>query len=385
MASSRSQQGARRRSGRGARGAATAWRATPGCPGCTARSRAAWSSGSRRSAHRAAADRRVVGRRPAAATSFCAPPTRAPSASPSRPDPRGRRAGAPASDGPGGRSARRARVVVDADASDAEIGRAQLVWANMALHLRRRSAGAVRALARAARGRGRRRLLLPGPGHAARAARALRASAAGRRRRPATSTCTTSATCSSMPASPTRCSTRRRSRCAGRAPRRCSPSCASSAATPRPIVFAALRTPAWRERLLAALRERADADGSIGLSVEVAYGHGFKPAPRLRADAPVAVSLDDMRAMVRRPRPSRLRRYAKICCFVEAIRPSMNCGRRWPRQRRSADLSDDSRMSALSFQAYRGPGSGRIRRFASAAPAAPATARCNGCCVATAR
>jgi malonyl-CoA O-methyltransferase len=65
----------------------------------------------------------------------------------------------------------------------------------------------------------------------------------------------------------------------------------------------ALRTPAWRERLLAALRKRADGDGSIGLGIEVAYGHGFKPAPRLRGDAPVAVSLDEMRAMVRRPRP----------------------------------------------------------------------------------
>jgi malonyl-CoA O-methyltransferase len=70
-----------------------------------------------------------------------------------------------------------------------------------------------------------------------------------------------------------------------------------------PDRFAGLRTPAWRDRLLAALDERADADGSIGLSIEVAYGHGFKPAPRLRADAPVAVSLDEMRAMVRRPRP----------------------------------------------------------------------------------
>jgi len=70
-----------------------------------------------------------------------------------------------------------------------------------------------------------------------------------------------------------------------------------------PERFAGLRTRAWRDRLLAALHERADADGSIGLSVEVAYGHGFKPAPRLRADAPVAVSLDEMRAMVRRPRP----------------------------------------------------------------------------------
>jgi malonyl-CoA O-methyltransferase len=71
-----------------------------------------------------------------------------------------------------------------------------------------------------------------------------------------------------------------------------------------PDRHAALRTPAWRQRLRDALAERADADGSIGLSVEVAYGHGFKPAPRLRADAPVSVSLDDMRAMVRRQRPS---------------------------------------------------------------------------------
>jgi malonyl-CoA O-methyltransferase len=71
-----------------------------------------------------------------------------------------------------------------------------------------------------------------------------------------------------------------------------------------PQRYAGLRTPQWRDRLLAALAERADADGSIGLSIEVAYGHGFKPPPRLRADAPVAVSLDDMRAMVRRQRRS---------------------------------------------------------------------------------
>ena len=65
-----------------------------------------------------------------------------------------------------------------------------------------------------------------------------------------------------------------------------------------------LRTRAWRDRLLARLNERADSDGSIGLGIEVAYGHGFKPAPRLRAGAPVAVSLDEMKAMVRRPRSS---------------------------------------------------------------------------------
>lgn len=70
-----------------------------------------------------------------------------------------------------------------------------------------------------------------------------------------------------------------------------------------PDRFAGLRTPSWRRRLLSALAERADADGSIGLSVEVAYGHGFKTGPRLRPGEPVAVPLDDMRAMVRRPRP----------------------------------------------------------------------------------
>jgi malonyl-CoA O-methyltransferase len=71
-----------------------------------------------------------------------------------------------------------------------------------------------------------------------------------------------------------------------------------------PKRHAGLRTPAWKKRLLAALVERAGADGSIALSFEIAYGHGFKSPPRLRADAPVAVSLDDMRAMVRRQRPS---------------------------------------------------------------------------------
>jgi malonyl-CoA O-methyltransferase len=69
--------------------------------------------------------------------------------------------------------------------------------------------------------------------------------------------------------------------------------------------FAGLRTPAWRSRLVAALAARADADGSIALSIEIAYGHGFKPAPRLGDGAPVAVSLDEMRAMVRRPRSTR--------------------------------------------------------------------------------
>jgi malonyl-CoA O-methyltransferase len=72
-----------------------------------------------------------------------------------------------------------------------------------------------------------------------------------------------------------------------------------------PERFRGLRTPRWRRRLLDALTERADADGSIGLSIEVSYGHGFKPAPRVGGGEPVAISLDEMRAMARRPRSSR--------------------------------------------------------------------------------
>ena len=67
-----------------------------------------------------------------------------------------------------------------------------------------------------------------------------------------------------------------------------------------PDRFAGLRTPKWRQRLVAALARRADGEGRIAMSFEVAYGHGFKSPPRARAGAPVAVSLDDMRAMVRR-------------------------------------------------------------------------------------
>ena len=72
-----------------------------------------------------------------------------------------------------------------------------------------------------------------------------------------------------------------------------------------PDRFAGLRTPRWRQKLLAALGRRAGADGKITLGFEIAYGHGFKPAPRARPGEPVSVSLDEMRAMVRRsPHPS---------------------------------------------------------------------------------
>jgi len=63
--------------------------------------------------------------------------------------------------------------------------------------------------------------------------------------------------------------------------------------------LAGLRTPRWRERLMRELDDLRGADGRIGLSFEVAYGHAFKSAPRVRRDAPTTVSLDDMRTMVR--------------------------------------------------------------------------------------
>ncbi len=50
--------------------------------------------------------------------------------------------------------------------------------------------------------------------------------------------------------------------------------------------------------LLAALNERRDAQGRIPLSFEIAYGHAWKPRPRIRGQA--AVSLDELRAQLRR-------------------------------------------------------------------------------------
>jgi len=74
-----------------------------------------------------------------------------------------------------------------------------------------------------------------------------------------------------------------------------------------PDRFAGLRTPRWRARLERELESLAAPDGTLGLSFEVAYGHAFKAAPRLRAGEATTVSLDDMRAMVRsshgRPKP----------------------------------------------------------------------------------
>jgi malonyl-CoA O-methyltransferase len=72
-----------------------------------------------------------------------------------------------------------------------------------------------------------------------------------------------------------------------------------------PARYAGLRTPRWRDRLLVELEALRGPDGRIALSFEVAYGHAFKAAPRVRVVEKATVSLDDMRAMVRSPRDRR--------------------------------------------------------------------------------
>jgi len=63
---------------------------------------------------------------------------------------------------------------------------------------------------------------------------------------------------------------------------------------------AGLRTPRWRRQLVEALHTLARRDGRLALTFEVIYGHAFKPRPRPKLAGETAVSLDDMRAMVRR-------------------------------------------------------------------------------------
>jgi malonyl-CoA O-methyltransferase len=66
-----------------------------------------------------------------------------------------------------------------------------------------------------------------------------------------------------------------------------------------PDRFAGLRTPRWRQRLLAALAERAGADGRIAVGFEIVYGHAFNAPPRAAVAARTEVPLEDFRAMAR--------------------------------------------------------------------------------------
>lgn len=72
-----------------------------------------------------------------------------------------------------------------------------------------------------------------------------------------------------------------------------------------PARFPGLRGRGWRDRLHQALGQLADPaqDGRLKLTFEVIYGHAFKPQPRLTVAAETTLSLDQMRATLRRRPP----------------------------------------------------------------------------------
>jgi malonyl-CoA O-methyltransferase len=66
-----------------------------------------------------------------------------------------------------------------------------------------------------------------------------------------------------------------------------------------PHRFAALRGRRWRHELEAALvTELGGVDGRLALTFEIIYGHALKPAPRLKMSGESAMSLDDMRTLL---------------------------------------------------------------------------------------
>lgn len=74
-----------------------------------------------------------------------------------------------------------------------------------------------------------------------------------------------------------------------------------------PARAAGLRGRGWAQQLHAALQGLADPSqqGRLKLSFEVIYGHAFKPQRRLTLAAETTLSLDEMRASLRRPQGPR--------------------------------------------------------------------------------
>nr|WP_295768394.1 biotin synthase [Rhodoferax sp.] len=68
-----------------------------------------------------------------------------------------------------------------------------------------------------------------------------------------------------------------------------------------PQRFAGLRGRAWHRQLLSQLSQlaKADGEGQLRLTFEIVYGHAFKAPPRLTVAPETAVSLDAMRAALR--------------------------------------------------------------------------------------
>ena len=70
-----------------------------------------------------------------------------------------------------------------------------------------------------------------------------------------------------------------------------------------PARFGALRGRRWRAGLEAAMDQnlKQDDDGRFTLTFEVIYGHALKPMPRVKVSAMSAISIGDMRSMLRGP------------------------------------------------------------------------------------
>lgn len=70
-----------------------------------------------------------------------------------------------------------------------------------------------------------------------------------------------------------------------------------------PARFSGLRGRGWQRKLLAELETLRDAEGRLVLTLELVFGHAFKTAPRLTVAAETHVSVDAMRATLRKGRP----------------------------------------------------------------------------------
>lgn len=71
-----------------------------------------------------------------------------------------------------------------------------------------------------------------------------------------------------------------------------------------PQRFSGLRTPRWRESLWSRLAQHVDESGRLSLSFELVYGHAFRAADAgPRVEAQTQIGLDDMKLMLRHPRP----------------------------------------------------------------------------------
>jgi malonyl-CoA O-methyltransferase len=70
--------------------------------------------------------------------------------------------------------------------------------------------------------------------------------------------------------------------------------------------FRALRGRGWRKELESALaRELGGLDGRLALTFEIIYGHALRPAPRVKLSGESSVSLNDMRALLQSEKAQR--------------------------------------------------------------------------------